>query len=317
MKTLRRNASLVPLVGAVTAAATAVGASAPMVAASSIQVDDGLSAAALRGAGVDGTYESCSAYFAFGKEEGFADVVGFDVEVDNPVDDSAPSVGDGVDVVLVIETEGGTIECEPFEITEEQWDELLDGLDEIIDLPPYPGDGHYVYPSVGLGAFIDDFGEVQSVGFRVVGVPDGLTLVSPTGVQPLAQNFLDPGIIEVGDIDERVLAVVDEAAGPAAVAAFVDAIDACIDEEDPVVDADLEAAVDALIAYLGIDEPDIEIDCSTLAILALFSSWKASVVANAEYTEPIDLAGPPSTTTTVAPTTAAPAAATATPRFTG
>ncbi len=306
--------SVLPAVGLATAAATAlVGVTPTVVAAGDGGDANSVTDVRFTTAGT-GEFEPCSAYFGFGK----VDLVEFDVEVDGEGPAPSPTVENGgVSVVLEIETEGGTITCVPEEVTEDEWNDELG--DAPFNFPAYPGPGHYIYPAVNTMPEIEGFGLVTGVGFRVTDVAEGYTLVAPTGVDPLAAVTVWP--FDVDNLDQRVFDIVGADAGAAAEAAFGAALDGCIENEefDPVQSADLDAAVQALIDYLGIDESVPEpVTCSDVELFYLITSFLASVEATTLNAEVIEVAGPPSTTTTAAPTTtAATQAATATPRFTG
>lgn len=308
-----------PVVGGVTAAATAVGAWAPAVQIAGAQPDGAtasLGAAAARGAGV---FESCSTYFGFGKDEGVLEVVAFDVADQNGADGVDHAVPDDVGVVLVLETtEGGTIECTPVEVTEEEWDDEYGGA----PYPEWPGAGHYAYPSVNLQGEIEElpaYGEVTDVGFRVTGIPGGHTLVSPEDVQALVQHYLDlEELFDEGIIDPRVLALIDAEAGATAAADYEAFFSECYTSEetvDPSTDPDVIAAVEAVIAYFE-GEPDelTEVECFQAAIVNVQASELLAAFATTEYTEQIVLALPEAPEPEPAP---AAQPATAAPQFTG
>jgi hypothetical protein len=317
---------LLPVVGAVTAAATTVAGFTPMVVASAqpaAPASDGFDAAAEPAA--DGVYESCSAYFGFGKDEGASDLVEFQVGVDGTGPGPAPTVENGgVEVVLVIENdEADVLVCVPEAVTPEQWaGEYGDGL--FLNLPPYPGPGHYIYPSVGLGLEIEGFGLVTDVGFVVTGIADGYTLTSPEGIEPLAAVFSNPFLdLDSGNLDPVVLGIIDDEAGPDAVAAYVTAIEGCILEVpvEPTQSAELTAAAEALLDFIGVEEEFGDVDCSDAAGLYFISSLLVDVYGTTVNSESIVLGvvTTPTTAAPPAPTTTAPAAqpTVVTPRFTG
>jgi hypothetical protein len=308
--------SVLPTVGVVTAAATAlVGLTPTVVAAGGDSGGDANSITDVRFATAGtGEFEPCSAYFGFGK----VDLVEFDVEVDGEGPAPSPTVENGgVSVVLEIETEGGTITCVPEEVTEQEWDDEYEGAP--FDLPAYPGPGHYIYPAVNTLPEIEGFGLVTGVGFRVTDVAEGYTLVAPTDVDPLAA--VTASLFDEDNLDQRVFDIVAADAGAAAESAFSSAIDGCIEDDgfEPAQSADLDAALQALIDYLGVGVSVPEpVTCSDIGELYLFTSLAASVEATTLNAEVIQLAVPTTTTTTAAPTTtAATQAAAATPRFTG
>ena len=88
-----RTRKLVPVVGGMTAAATAIGGLAAVAEMAPVgATPDGASAelgvAGIVGAGV---FESCDAYFGFGKDEGVLGVVAFDVaDVTGPTGSTTP-----------------------------------------------------------------------------------------------------------------------------------------------------------------------------------------------------------------------------------
>lgn len=317
---------LVPAAGAATLAATAVAGWAPAVPAASAQTADDAPAVAAGTRALDGTYESCSAYFGFGKDEGVAmDVVDFDVS-DNVTDGSSDGVTHDVasdtHIVLVLTNdEGDTLECLPEEITEEQWDDemnyIADDFGADVVLPAWPGPGRFAYPSLAAEPWILDFGEVASVQFRVAGVPEGHVLVSPDSNVDLVQHFtFAPWTYQSLEQDPRLLDSVEDALGAQARADLVAAYDAC--DED--LDAELDPApIDAMNHLIGIagydwdaaDEP--EWICYDLRYLTPEVSYILAVHATAAYQEPIVLGLPveeTTTTTTAAETTTTATAAT-------
>lgn len=248
----------------------------------------------------DGTYESCAAYFGFGKDSGALDVVAFDVTDQNGSDGATHAIGDDTQVIFQLTNgEGDTLECEAPEITEADWQAGMDSIylsiPEDRELPSYPGPGHYAYPTVSYEPFIeaDGFGTVTAVAFQVTSVPEGHTLVSPTGFQPLVQHY---PIGEVGNstiVDPRVLAYIDAEAGPAASQAFEAALGDCPDGE---FGPDLIAAIEVLEEYYGwaIDDPY----CGWIEQLNASTSFLLALNATAVYVEPIVLALPEEPTTT-------------------
>ena len=95
-------------------------------------------------------------------------------------------------------------------------------IDTSVDhpLPAWPGPGHYIYPSVNFGPFIEGFGQVETVGYKVTSIPTGHTLVSPTAVKPLATHY-PAGTDDVSNVSDPLVSVyVASAAGPAAATAL-------------------------------------------------------------------------------------------------
>jgi hypothetical protein len=316
---------LTPVVGGMTVAVTAAGAVvttthvAPALAAPATA--DAMPGAAAGGAAL----ESCEAYFGFGKEEGAVNVVEFDVADVNGDDGTDHAVPDDTDVVLVIETEDGTIECTPYEVSESDWDDAFDG--EV----PFPGPGHYAYPSVALEQEIGDdtTSQVTGVGFRVTTIPTEHTLESPTGTRPLTDHF----VASDGPApDPRALDVIEAGAGTAAVDAFNAAWTKCFVDEEELTepereDPELVAAAQALVDYLGGGDVS-EVYCIGAEFAHFEVSFILGGIDTSDYVEDIRLSTPePDPTTssstpssTPAPTaTEAPAAqaVTANPTFTG
>lgn len=321
-----RTRKLVPVVGSMAAAATAIGGLAAVAQVAPVSAEPSGPAVALGFAGLAsaGLFEPCDAYFGFGKDEGVLGVVEFDVADVNGADGVGHAVPDDVQVVLVLENEGGDVlECEPFEVTEEQWDEGFEGE---IPPPPYPGPGHYAYPSVNLEPFIgddedgdDDFGLVVQAGFRVARIPGAHTLVSPEGVKDLRVIHLNPDDLFSGEIiDQRVLDAIAAGVSPEAADAFEAAIFCGDDYEEE--DALLLAGFNFLLGLLG-EGPLPEVSCFEVDLMHALASLHLSALETADYVENIRLSVPEPTTPTPMPTPpAAPRAAqavTAVPQFTG
>lgn len=334
---------IVPVVGGVTAAATAVGAFAPaaqVASAAPETVDSTAGAGGVLGLAQEGVFESCSAYFGFGKEEGAINATTFDVTDVKGDDEGGHSVPADVDVVLVIENEEGDIlECVPEEITEEEWNARKDHVALGVpfrDFPEWPGPGYFAYPSVQqdggaeedekklAAAAIDGFGFVRSVGFRVIGVPEGHTLVAPSGFQPLPDHFegrLFPFDSSFYDdvLEPEILSLAEAGAGAEAAAALAEAFESCIAEEDiggsdPLLLAAVQAIADALVES---DYEFVEVDCWAIAQIENTFNFLKALQDAATHVEGISLAGP---VATPAPGPApAPAAqpAVAAPTFTG
>ena len=316
-----RTRKLVPVVGSMAAAATALGGLAAVAQVAPVSAEPSGPAVALGVAGLAsaGLFEPCDAYFGFGKDEGVLGVVEFDVADVNGADGVGHAVPDDVQVVLVLENEGGDVlECEPFEVTEEQWDEGFEG-DFPIAAPPYPGPGHYAYPSVNLEPFIgdDDFGLVVQAGFRVAHIPGAHTLVSPEGVKDLRVIHLNPDDLFSGEIiDQRVLDAIAAGVSPEAADAFEAAI-FCGDDYE-AEDALLLAGFNFLLGLLG-EGPLPEASCFEVDLMHALASLHLSALETADYVENIRLSVPEPTAPTPTPP-AAPRAAqavTAVPQFTG
>ena len=158
---VRTRRALVPRVGGLTAAATGAAAMGPVAHLATAGAEQSGASLPMGTAGVTGAgaFESCSAYFGFGKGEGVLGLVEFDVADVNGADPADHAVPADTGVVLVLEnTEGALLECTPFEVTEQQW---IDEFEEVPELPGYPGPGHYAYPSVNFHPILDGFGEVS------------------------------------------------------------------------------------------------------------------------------------------------------------
>lgn len=338
-----RARKIAPVVGGVTAAATAVGAFVPATQVAVAAPDHAAGATSPLGLAQDGTFESCSAYFGFGKE-GAMNSVAFEVSDAEGDDAGDHAVPDDVQVVLVVETddlEGGTdtIRCTPEEVTEAEWDAWLADMEVFpFSLPAYPGPGRYAYPSVSLSPWIEGYGEVTSVSFEVVGYPTDHTLISPVEPRELFDPFAlfaitdEPVAALISEeLLEHVVQIVEAGPGVAAAEAIRSAVETCQafegDPEDQtfVVDDDLEAAIMELLEYSGFDldlvgEIPEEIDCYFVLGIPGLVQVSDDLARLATYTEPIVLAGPVQEPT---PTTAAPTApggaqpVTATPRYTG
>lgn len=305
--TKRFTRRMVPAAGAATLAATAVAGWAPLAPAATAQTVDGSGDLAPGSRALDGTYESCSAYFGFGKDESAVDVVDFDVADSNGSDGVGHDVDTDTNIVLVLTNDdGATLECLPEEITEDQWDDemayIANYFGDDVSLPAWPGPGRYAYPTLSAEPYIDDFGTVASVGFRVAGVPDGHTLVSPTGVVPLTQHFaLAPWTLQSLEQDPRVLDHVEDALGAQARADLVAAYDACSEDLGAELDPAPIAAMDHLMRLAGYDwnaGEEAEWTCYDLRYLTPETSYILAVHATAAYQAPIVLALPVEETTT-------------------
>ncbi|MGK2950671.1 MAG: hypothetical protein ACSLFP_19025 [Acidimicrobiales bacterium] len=322
MQTRTRN-KLLPLVGGMTAAATAAGGMAAVahVVPAGADVTSAVGAAGVTGAGM---LESCSAYFGYGKEDAAMGLVEFDVADVNGADGADHGVdmdGDGdTDVVLVVEYEmAGTIECVPFELTEEMWDAEIG--ESGAELPAYPGPGHYVYPTLNLPLEDETVDPVVAVGFRVSGTPAEHTLVSPEGYHELDELFLDSGaLLEDGILDPRIPAFIEAEVGAAATAAYVAAFEACY-AGGPAPDLtgdDLQVALqrlDDLGGFEVVTGDPADNNCFLVGILNALGSLILAIVESVDYVEPIRLSAPEEPGAPTPPPAAAPV--TAAPSFTG
>lgn len=341
---------MLPMVGAATAATTMFATILPMVHSAGASGEQPKTDSTRAGDPGDGTYESCSAYFGFGKSDATAiDVVSFDVADTNGADGTSHAVPDDTQVVLELTNESGdTLRCTPVEVTEEEWDDLYyyEGWVPDPAVTAWPGPGHFVYPSLAYSPWIEDFGTVTGVSFLVDGIPAGHSLVSPLDTVPLVQHQTNDGSYQTTVDSPWVEGMIDDAAGPAASGAFSAALASCAYEEDPLDTPDLRAAMNALYEYFGWGEfdPEWDIYCNEITNLNAEASFTTGLAATATYTEAIRLALPETTTTTsttlpdettvpsstlapvttgptttVAPAATAPAATavTATPAYTG
>lgn len=322
MDTRTRN-KLFPLVGGMTAAATAAGGMAAVAHVAPAGAADSSATSALgpaTPAGEAGVLESCSAYFGYGKDDAALGLVEFDVADVNGADGADHGVdmdGDGdTDVVLVVEfDEAGTIECVPEELTEDMWDDEHGGDEG--EIPPYPGPGHYVYPSVNIPR---DGDQPLSAGFRVTGIPGEHTLVSPEDYHELDDVFLNiEDLFFDGVMDPRVPAFLEAELGAPAADAFVAAFEACTSGGDPdFTDTDLIDALLRLEEHTGIEtlpgDPTTG-DCFDVEILSAFGSLYRGLWESVDYVEPIRLSVPEDPAAPTPPPAAAPV--TAAPTFTG
>ncbi len=338
------NRTWLSMVGVATAVTTTAATWAPTTAAAPTVDADAHTANAPTTRAGDGTYESCAAYFGFGKRsDGVLDIVSFDVADENGSDGVAHAVPTDTQVVLVLTNEAGDqLECAPVEVTEDMWNDAMDDLDLNAvgispdhPLPSWPGPGHYIYPTVNFEPYISgsgaepgtDFGTVTSVGFRVTSIPDGHTLVSPTDVQPLAVHYPGGGDGYTSVDDPLLRAYLTSAVGADAAAAFSAALVACgPDGDGSIVPAgDLLAAIRALETYRDYEPLDPEyLDCSAVRQLNGEVSFQLDLSDTVNYVEPIRLALPeqpttttttttmPTTTTTTSTTTSTPAPTTTT-----
>lgn len=255
--------------------------------------DDTAGADSLVTVQADGEYEPCTAYFGYGKVQPYAvDLVSFDVDVDPP----GPEVGDGVDVVLHVETTDDTIVCSPVEVTEAEWADVW--ADYQGDNPEYPGPGHYPYPSVPNGSEIDG-AAVTAVAYQVVGIPDGYTLVSPPEMEIL--EAVESDLVSLPSIWPYVIdflqfpypgltGVIEDAAGGAAAQAWVDAATGC--PVAPTDSPELGAAIGALLSFIGSDSL-VPATCTALLNLNLYSAIVLSGYDTIANVESITLQAPP------------------------
>lgn len=301
----------IPIVSAVTAwTALAVSATPAVPAPSTPETDTSGPDQSARDTS-DGTFESCSAYFGFGKGVGVLDVVDFDVTDAEGTDSADHSVESDTPVVLVLENEtGDELECSPFEVSESQWTTAMnDTYVGAHGMPAWPGPGHYAYPSIAFDPLIDGFGMVTAVGFRVVGTPADHTLVSPTGVAPLVQHHIDVWD-PATDLDAtRLAAFLTATVSDTARDSFLASFERCAADEWPFeFDSDGLEALNAINEELGeplIDPGNVdEVGCFEVMTATEVMELVLGVEATIGYREPIVLAaaGAPTTTTTLAPT---------------
>ncbi len=271
-----RNRAVLASVGVATATVTTFAGLAPTVTVAGAQDGDEASNLVQADPVTDGTYESCSAYFGYGKNEDGAalELTTFPVTVEGGTPSGeAPTVENGeIDVVLVLtDTDGNELRCVPEEVTEAEWDETWGAVPFIA--PAFPGAGHYVYPDVGSDevdegpveivvepleplvnspAAFGDLGPLESVGFEVVGVPDGYTLVDPVTTTALPQVFAELGFSDIEASLASVVALVAAVVGPEEAAAYQTAIESCIETDEPTNadDPDLLAAAQGLVDFL-------------------------------------------------------------------
>lgn len=296
---------LTPVIGGMTVAVTAAGG---IVATTNVApaLAEPASAATPSAAAGAGVLQSCEAYFGFGKgdEGGALNVVEFDVADTNGDDGVDHAVPDDTEVVLVIETEDGTVECTPFEVTESDWDDEFAGAP--VDIP-FPGPGHYAYPSIAweqeIGA--DPSSQVTSVAFRVGDIPTAHTLESPTGDRPLTDHYLS---LADDSLDPRVyeLIAADPDGGTSAADAFAAARATCAEEdlpEEDETDPDLIAAAQVLSDYLDQGGTITEVDCFDIFLLHSLSSYILAALDTSDYVENIRLSTPEPTSSTTSSTT--------------
>jgi hypothetical protein len=319
------NRTWLSVVGVATAVTTTAATWAPVTAAApTLDTTDNAQSQRADDA-VDGTYESCAAYFGLGKYDGGLDIVEFDVADTNGADGAAHAVPNDTQVVLVLgNAAGDELKCAPVEVTEAMWNDAMDDLDLNYlgfspehPLPSWPGPGHYIYPTVNFEPYITgagaqpgtDFGTVTSVGFEVTSIPDGHSLVSPTGLRPLAEHYPGRGESSSDVDDPLVSAYLTSTVDADAAAAFSAALMSCgPDGEDLAdLDDDLLAAIHALEAYRGYEPSDAEwLDCYAVRGLNGEASFQLDLSDTVNYVEPIRLSLPTTPPTTTPPTTTPP-----------
>jgi hypothetical protein len=327
-----RSGKLLPLMGLGAAAATTVVGVVPVTAGA---VSDGSNERVIDLASTaspaNGELESCSAYFGFGK----VDMITFDVELESgEATGPLPSVGDGIDVVLVMTlNDDSELRCVPVEVTEDVWDTFWEENPvPVADVtgPAFPGPGRYFFPAVNLDQEIDG-AVVTNVSFEVANVPAPYSLVSPTSAQSLpAIVSVDSigGILEnVGKLTPGFYAYIELQASTAAADALVAALAACGASESPVSSADLDAAWQAVKALApDLELPD-EFTCDVAGGLtwltpnaeALAAAGQIATIAIAAPSTPPGPPGPPAPPGPESPESpsAEVAEALAIPRFTG
>lgn len=290
----RSTRVVLPLAGS--AAAVVVGGAFATVAEAAPAAPEGDAGTFGSLRGVPGQFESCEAFFGFGKE-----LVAFDVVDQGGPDGVAHAVPSDTQVIFVLEDqEGDVLECLPEELTEADYDDFFSGAP--FTPPAFPGPGHYVYPSIELGENIDqgDFGQVDFVGFRVGTIPAGHTLVSPPGTEELDQSQLDgPALLFLDTTDPRTSAHIEAVAGAAAADAWDAIIPACdADSGTAVAGDDIEDAIAALDALTGSDSDALE--CGDVQDLNLEASIVLGLQQSIAYTETITLSLPVQATSTTA-----------------
>jgi len=287
--------TFVPLLGLGAVAATAVGVAAPVGVGAT--ADNGPNERvvdlASTAAPANGALESCSAYFGFGK----VDMVTFDVELESGTAPGAlPTVGNGIDVALVMTLQGGgEVRCAPVEVTEEVWttfwstNPLSSSIPGFAG-PAFPGPGRYFYPAVKLDPEING-NVVTDVAFEVTNVPAPFTLVSPAGTQ-LLPAIVSTDEFEPGPLTPGFYAYIEAQAGTDAADALEAAFDACLAGGDPVQSDALDVAWQAVVALLPPDAGDAgEFSCdASFAIVVLTPTAEALAAAN--QTATIAIAGP-------------------------
>lgn len=310
--TWSRRARLFPLAGVATAATVAGAVPGAVLASSPALATSPAVAPSPEDTSVPaGTYESCSAYWGYGKQTSpvfpVYELVAFDVTVEGgPVEGPAPTVENGaVDVVIVLEGTTGELACRPEQVTEAQWNVAWAPLLGAGTFPTYPGPGHYPYFSadglrtgaLGAGPMDDEpgIGEIVQVGFRVVAVDWPDLLVTPTTTVALGAPFFDElGPVLQGVLPPSLTAIVAESpAGQAGVTALVDAVDGCEAEDPvpPVPSEALDAALAALAAAAGVPTPEVD-DCVELGQALVRPLYGIAVAASIANRQPITVAAP-------------------------
>ena len=345
-----RSKGLLASVGVATATVTTFAGFAPAVVTTAGAVDGSDDAnVATADPAADGTYESCSAYFGYGKNDETEtlalDLTTFPVTVEGGTPaGEAPTVENGaIDVVLVLtDVDGAELRCVPEEVTEAEWDATWGPTPIPVNIPAWPGPGHYAYPSIlpsGLGvgsnarefapllarpAAIGDLNDLASVGFEVTSVPEGYTLVDPLATQGLPQTFSGfvSGVITdpaSSPVIPRALQVIVSGAGPAAAQAYAVALGACVADngQDPpnADDPNLVAAVQALADYLikpdQVPVVEAPVSCGEIGSLLFASVLVFGVEATIDTASPITVSLP------LPPPPPAAEPAEVTPAFTG
>jgi hypothetical protein len=258
----------------------------------------------------NGALEPCSAYFGFGK----VDMVTFDVELDSgEATGPLPTVGDGIEVVLVMSRQtGGELRCVPVEVTEEVWNSFWASVLSFgLSPPSFPGSGRYFFPAVNLDPEIDGH-VVTNVAFEVTNVPDPYSLVSPISAQALPAvvtvDDLDGLSATVGTLTSGFSAYIEMQVDSAAAAALDAALAACAASEEPVSSTDLDAAWGAVLAFVPPDATDVPVEfvCDPGVILVALLTPRVEALAAAGQVATITIAAPgepESSTSTVSPST--------------
>ena len=191
-------------------------------------------------------------------------------------------------------------------------DEVDEGPVEIVVEP--------LEPLVNSPAAFGDLGPLESVGFEVVGVPDGYTPGRPGDHHRAAPVFAELGFSDIEASLASVVALVAAVVGPEEAAAYQTAIESCIETDEPTNadDPDLLAAAQGLVDFLVPDPPTLAfpISCGDLGDEFFLSLIYVTVQATIDTESPITVSLPvePTTTTTAPPPAAA---AVVTPTFTG
>ncbi len=293
--------SLVPIVGGMSAMVTTVGAVA-VVTHSPVPVTVGTVGAPGSVTAPTGALESCEAYFGFGKEEAALNLVELDVLDQNGDDGVDHAVPDDTHVAFVLHFDNGPdVECAPYEVTAQMWADEFDP-----DWPlPFPGPGHYVYPSIvindGDGQDEPAIHNLTGVGFRVLDHPAGEhSLVSPTGERALPdlQFWHSTSIFDM-QIDPLLNAFLLQGVGQTAVDIWADGAEACaggyegFEDAGLTTDEDMLEALNFLAEFLD-DElaAYTEADCANVGFTNAYTSQVLRMLSASTHVQGIVLALP-------------------------